>query len=389
MSPYNEFLEHVYRELWWLLMPHTNLILTSADSVRRSWSLAEIEDEAVIEDQTLNENMEESTKTTDTESEQSSDKLAAQNAAIASLSSDASVASPNGDFPLHDEWQNGANTAMRLDASSLLSFTNPGYLPADGEESGRRQSMISQNLTYGANVPQQQTEADMGVNLDPFSSVMTGREFPDWMGDPFFAMANSSQVYMPTLSTGQAGQIGFMPVGMNRNTDDVAGLGSNSSHLAQDAGENKQSHVTNTFHTETIDKQSTVQSVLVQSTQDNVMISNAPVVSSTNQSPNVITPTTPSYKSLEGKSTPKHSKSGRAIVPSTWLEKMNEIGSNKEPAAATSAKPNNEWMERAKQYMISLKLGEDWKACIDGWLTVEEPLSSKVRYIRWMHPLLF
>ena len=300
-------------------MPHTNLIITSADSVCRSRSLAKIEDKAVIEDQTLNENMEESTKTTDTESEQSSDKLAAQNAAIASLSSDASVASPNGDFPLHDEWQNGANTAMRLDASLLLSFTNPGYLPADGEESGCSQSIISQNLTYGANVPQQQTEADMGVNLDPFSSVMTGREFPDWMGDPFLAMANSSQVYMPPLSTGQAGQIGFMPVGMNRNTNNVAGLGSNSSHLAQDAGENKQSHVTNTFHTETetINKQSTIQSVLVQSTQDNVMISNAPVVSSTNQSPNVITPTTPSYKSSEGKSMPKHSKSGRAIVPST------------------------------------------------------------------------
>jgi hypothetical protein len=372
-------------------MPRTNLMITPADSVRRSRLLAEIEDEAVIEDQTQNENMEESTKTTDTESEQSSDKLAAQNAAIASLSSDALVASPNGDFPLHDEWQNGANTAMRLDASLLLSFTDPGYLPADGNESGRSQSVISQNLTYGANVPQQQTEVDMGINLDPFSSVMTGREFPDWMGDPFFAMANSSQVYMPLLSTGQAGQIGFMPVGMNGNTvtDDVAGLGSNSSHLAQDARENEQSHVTNTFHTETIDKQSTVQSVLVQSTQDNVMISNAPIVSSTNQSPNVITPTMPSHKSSEGKSTPKHSKSGRAIVPSTRLEKMNEIGSNKEPAAATSAKPNNEWVECAKQYMISLKLGEDWKACIDGWLMVEEPLSSKVRYIRWMHPLLF
>lgn len=77
----------------------------------------------------------------------------------------------------------------------------------------------------------------------------------------------------------------------------------------------------------------------------------------------------------------KVSKSGRSLIPSTRHEKMNEIGSNKENASVVvPLKSSSDWVEDAKKYLLGLEMGEDWKACVDGWAMVEGTgRSSKVR----------
>ena len=91
-----------------------------------------------------------------------------------------------------------------------------------------------------------------------------------------------------------------------------------------------------------------------------------------------------SISSSEVTAIPVTSKSGRSIIPSTRHEKMNAIGSNKENVSVTApSKSNSDWMEPAKTYMLGLDLGQDWKACVDGWAMVERSLEhgrgSKVR----------
>ncbi|KAM6503920.1 hypothetical protein JOM56_000863 [Amanita muscaria] len=71
----------------------------------------------------------------------------------------------------------------------------------------------------------------------------------------------------------------------------------------------------------------------------------------------------------------KSSRFGRTIIPSTRLEKMNAIGSNKENIpqhVATS--PSNEWVTLAKENLLTLDLGEEWRSCVKAWLALEELL---------------
>ena len=71
----------------------------------------------------------------------------------------------------------------------------------------------------------------------------------------------------------------------------------------------------------------------------------------------------------------RSSRSGRTIIPSTRLEKMNEIGSNaKENIPPITPHQSSEWITSAKVQLLQLDLGEEWKACLKVWLVFEESL---------------
>ena len=72
----------------------------------------------------------------------------------------------------------------------------------------------------------------------------------------------------------------------------------------------------------------------------------------------------------------RSSRSGRRIIPSTRLEKMNEIGSNvKENIRPVPSGPSSEWVTPAKEHLLQLNLGEGWKSCVNAWLVLEESLN--------------
>ena len=435
MGPYNEFLEHVYRKLWFLMLC-ISLIIASADSVRRSRSLAENKGEGVIKDQSENKNQEEMSEEEitsegeinephDANPVQSDDRSAAQNMLDASMTSlndtslqhsdepqdsakaalpfDASLppaqATPYlGHLPAHgnefgDEPQDSAKVASPFDASLPPTHATPdlGYLPTHGNEFGVGQNVNNYTFIHGPNTHQQSASPDMGVDLDPFSSAIMNNndDQTDWRNwDLFFASLDVSQ----------------RPIQM----DGIDAAGPDS-HSARDTGINKQGSPSRTDnahingsepsnilgYAEPVNNHSPT--VSTQVTQHTVChgVSDAPVDGSGNQSPDTNTTTAtrpmPNDQTLsEGKSVQKLSKSGRAIIPSTRLEKMNEIGSNKEnvsPAMSRNESADGA-KNGAKEYMLGLKLGEDWKECIDTWLRVEESLGSKVSYLQ-THLLLF
>jgi len=71
----------------------------------------------------------------------------------------------------------------------------------------------------------------------------------------------------------------------------------------------------------------------------------------------------------------RSSRSGRTIIPSTGLDGMNEIGSNvKENIPPIPSCPSGEWVTSAKEYLLQLNLGEEWKLCVNAWLVLEESL---------------
>lgn len=71
----------------------------------------------------------------------------------------------------------------------------------------------------------------------------------------------------------------------------------------------------------------------------------------------------------------RSSRSGRTIIPSTRLEKMNEIGSNvKENIPPISSHSLSEWVTVPKEHLLQLDLGEEWKSCVNAWLALEELL---------------
>ncbi|KAF8867802.1 hypothetical protein BD779DRAFT_1685291 [Infundibulicybe gibba] len=74
------------------------------------------------------------------------------------------------------------------------------------------------------------------------------------------------------------------------------------------------------------------------------------------------------------------SRSGRPLMPSTRMEKLNEIGTDvgKEsrlprPKDSAPTEPP-EWMDEAKKYLSGLSLGEDWVSCIEAWVKLETAL---------------
>ena len=70
------------------------------------------------------------------------------------------------------------------------------------------------------------------------------------------------------------------------------------------------------------------------------------------------------------------SRSGWTIIPSTRLEKMNEIGSNcKENLPPVTPQRSSEWAALAKDHLLELDLGQEWKSCVKAWLVLEESLA--------------
>ena len=295
-------------------------------------------------------------------------------------SSDASMTSLDRSSPLRsDEPQDSAKAASPFDTSSppAQAASDLGQLPTHDSENGfsvTRNVVNSYTFIDGPNT----AGLDMGVDLDPFGSVtMTNNnnhqtDWQDW--DMFLAALDVSQL----------------------NGIDVGGTDTDTTfHSVRDTRTDKQgsppptnkTHIDGSEYAKTINYHSAVSA---QATQWHV--GDTPVASSGNPSPDAITQSlaTPNDpKVSEGHSVQKLSKSGRAIIPSTRLDKMNKIGSNKENVSpATSVKLRNEWADSAKEYMSGLTLGEDWKGCIDAWLRVEEPLGSTVSYLQ-AHSLLF
>ena len=80
----------------------------------------------------------------------------------------------------------------------------------------------------------------------------------------------------------------------------------------------------------------------------------------------------------------KSSRSGRTIIPSTRLQKMNEIGSSKENIPPVVRPPSNKWFVSVKEHLLNVDLGKEWKSCVNGWLALEELLDygakTKVSY---------
>ena len=96
--------------------------------------------------------------------------------------------------------------------------------------------------------------------------------------------------------------------------------------------------------------------------------------SDTTEHPRVTTPL-PANETTEPRApSEKSSRFGRAIIPSTRLEKMNEIGSSKENTPPVAPRQAKEWVTSAKEHLLGLNLGEEWKLCVDTWLAVEASL---------------
>ncbi|KAG6871882.1 hypothetical protein C0993_002681, partial [Termitomyces sp. T159_Od127] len=89
------------------------------------------------------------------------------------------------------------------------------------------------------------------------------------------------------------------------------------------------------------------------------------------------TPTGPT-SSMVANSVIQHSniqsRSGRTIIPSSWAQKLNEIGTDmrltKVPEGQENILPSDtlvrpNWVEAAHSHFITRKLGNEWTACIE------------------------
>jgi hypothetical protein len=62
---------------------------------------------------------------------------------------------------------------------------------------------------------------------------------------------------------------------------------------------------------------------------------------------------------------------------------MNQIGSKKAPPSAPVGKENvnpnmpPDWAITAKDYLLSTELGAEWRACVHGWIGVENMLGYR------------
>ncbi|KAF8870161.1 hypothetical protein BD779DRAFT_1681390 [Infundibulicybe gibba] len=69
------------------------------------------------------------------------------------------------------------------------------------------------------------------------------------------------------------------------------------------------------------------------------------------------------------------SRAGCQIVPSSHSEKLNAIGmtNQKDHQPSIPARPTEtpEWMTEAREYLVGLDLGDEWKSCVDTWAKLE------------------
>ena len=403
MNPYNQFLEHVYCKQLFSTCSKRGIESTStASSVCRSRSTKDNNkpdaqhqdsaDEAMKVIDVESRDKEEMTKASESEVERNAATRNVTKATVSEWSREpdsASDASPSNASTGNTAFdgsvifpQRSAVTSPSLDmplSPNPLQINNLFY-SANGDTGTKKDVLGSDSGSDGS-----AALASNGVDLDLFNSVMsgTGEELYWWMGDSFLNSLNdpnidlsSSSLSSPCASLMQTGLGSYSVSVPNLPIFQVLGQ-SLQSESGPENGEPSQPEITNIDSSSSQLSHETPDAGSVQSP----LPVNAPLDAPTSQ---------PAVASADKEPTSERvvqtiSKSGRSIIPSTRLEKMNEIGSNKEniAPAVVPSKSNNEWADGAKKYMLGLQLGEDWKVCVDAWVMIEASLEygkgSKVR----------
>lgn len=236
-------------------------------------------------------------------------------------------------------------TASLSDGS--ISVTNRGIFPL--YEFG--QNPFGNDLVYHSG-----QQADMGVDLDPtFYTNTAMHSLPWWLDNPTLGSLSDPDINLSDPSLSYDASIQSQP------TLQLPTWGQSLPNERGQDGEPSQ--------TINIDSGSQLshETPNAESAESDRLPVDAPLNAPASQPPDVTSCPAGALKV---------SKSGRSIIPSTRLEKMNEIGSNKENVtpATVSSKSSNEWADGAKKYMLGLELGDDWKACVNAWVMIEGSL---------------